>query len=169
MLGFSTRTRQALIVAFCLWHMTAVALYVVPGALKTRWSPIGEIRSLTDPYVLMTSQWQQWNIFSPNPLRRVSTFRVESTVNGVVGPTIVDSERLSIWRRAKELKVLYRLEEEWASARETYLLSLCGDTHAQLQLLRSYRVLPADLGALGRVATTTLPVETNVLASVTCP
>lgn len=169
MLGFSTRTRQALIVAFCLWHMTGVALYVIPGSMRAHSPLIGAVRSLTDPYVLMTSQWQQWNIFSPDPLRRVSTFRVESTVDGVVGPTIVDSEQLSMWRQAKELKVLYRLEEEWASARETYLLSLCGDTHAELQLLRRYKVLPADLTALKRVATTTLPVETNVLASVTCP
>lgn len=169
MLGFSTRTRQALIVAFCLWHMTAVVLYVVPRSLKNRFPQIGAVRALTDPYVLLMSQWQQWNIFSPDPLRRVSVFHVESTLNGVVGPRIVDSERLSPWRRAKELKVLYRLEEEWQSARETYLLSLCGNTHAELQLLRSHTVLPANLAMLNHVATTTLPLETNVLASVTCP
>lgn len=171
--SFSTRTGQALIVAFCLWHMTAVTLYLVPSGWNGVGStPIRSVRSLTDPYVLSFSQWQQWNIFSPDPLRRVSVFRVEATVGGETTPTVFDSEKLSLLRRAKELKVLYRLEDDWKSLVEPYLLTFCtrsADENIELQLLRTYSVLPADLDSLKRVSKKKLPAETGVLGSVRCP
>ena len=70
---------QVIIAAFFVWHATALALFSIP--LETQ-DPLA--RLLRDhalkpfqSYVLLTSQWQQWNLFSPDPLRRVSRYTLE--------------------------------------------------------------------------------------------
>jgi hypothetical protein len=67
-----------LIIAFVVLHMTAVALYAIPWAATSkaaRWAR-AELTPRTHPYILTFSQWQQWNLFSPDPLRRVSFFEI---------------------------------------------------------------------------------------------
>ena len=81
--GTTPKVRRALgmliATAFFLWHATALALFAIP--LETQ-DPVA--RLLRDhalkpfqKYVLLTSQWQQWNLFSPDPLRRVSRYVIE--------------------------------------------------------------------------------------------
>lgn len=70
---------RAAIILFCLWHMAAVALYALPDGAR---DPLTQhlrfrLQPLIRPYILLFSQWQQWNIFSPDPLRRVTTYTVE--------------------------------------------------------------------------------------------
>ena len=104
---------RALIIAFCLYHMTAVAAYSV----STNWriALLTYMREKTLPYVrgytLMTSQWQQWNLFSPDPIRRVSRYRIGWEMNGkqVEGHWI--DEGLSYHHSANIMKTLRRLEE----------------------------------------------------------
>lgn len=62
---------------FCVWHMVAVASYAIPNEIEN------PLSARVRPYMLLTSQWQQWNLFSPDPLRRVVFYRIESqNVNG---------------------------------------------------------------------------------------
>jgi len=74
------------------------------------------------------SQWQQWNLFSPNPLRRVSAIMIDKEENGVWTPlTEVTWKELPSWRRSDELKTMRRLfeEERNAAIRVRYLSGLC--------------------------------------------
>jgi len=67
------------IIVLAVLHMAAVLLYSIPWAANdapTRWVRIN-VSAKVHPYILATSQWQQWNLFSPDPLRRVSHYVVQ--------------------------------------------------------------------------------------------
>lgn len=68
------------IALFCAWHMAAIGLYTIPGEATDRASRwvLDNVTPHATKYVLMTSQWQQWNLFAPNPLRRITFYRVET-------------------------------------------------------------------------------------------
>ena len=74
------RIGKTFIVLFCLWHMTAVAITAMPGqasgmivdALRQQMLPI------LQPYLLWTSQWQNWDLFSPDPMRRITRYRIDA-------------------------------------------------------------------------------------------
>lgn len=59
--------------------MAAVALYALPDATHGPFTNMLRERFqwVVRPYILMTSQWQQWNLFSPEPLRRVVTYGID--------------------------------------------------------------------------------------------
>lgn len=78
-----TAGRWTLIVLLVM-HMAAVLLYAVPWGANdapTRWIRLN-LSAKVHPYILSTSQWQQWNLFSPDPLRRVSHYIVQYSRNG---------------------------------------------------------------------------------------
>lgn len=71
------------------------------------------LRPLVRPYMLTTSQWQRWNLFSPDPLRRVSSYGFEALIRDewvefhTITPTGVP------WnQRAFLLKIMRRLEQD---------------------------------------------------------
>lgn len=117
-----------LFIAFLLYHAAAVALFSVPR--QSRNLPYArEIRTaflpLIEPYLLLTSQWQRWELFAPDPLRRVTSM----TVYGAKDQRwetlrVLSPDALSPSRRARELKLLRQLEKK-PSLLETYLLSHC--------------------------------------------
>ena len=123
--------KQIGIVIFCLWHMAAVAVYALPWEATdpvTVWSN-AHVLPIVKPYILWTSQWQQWNLFSPDPKGAYSLFRIEAAD----GPTwnIVESlapADFTFLDRCDELKVLRRLEEtdnNWQELRDRYLQNAC--------------------------------------------
>lgn len=77
--GFRLLWRPVLL-AFLLWHMAAVAFYALPpgGQALFPQSVRSWLGERVRPYVFTLSQWQQWNIFAPDPLRRVSRYVVET-------------------------------------------------------------------------------------------
>lgn len=160
-----------LIVCFCLWHMIGVALYLLPVADT---GLLHDARQITAPYVLSFSQWQKWDIFSPNPLRRNSIYRIERNAGDRWETAMtMDFQHLSWHERAKELKVLGRLQDSWKPLLPDYLMSLCpripGGPGTDVRLLVANTVLPSDLKSLRKtVETTHIPQET-LLASVRCP
>jgi hypothetical protein len=104
------------IALFVAWHVVAIGAYTVPGEAKgpvARW-----IRENVQPrvvrYVLITSQWQQWNLFSPNPLRRIIYYRVET--QNAIGQwsyvASVNNNTYGVWRRAVRFKLLGQALEE---------------------------------------------------------
>jgi hypothetical protein len=170
----STRTKHRLIIAFCLFHMAAVGAYLMPSGM---FAIVDIVYVTTRPYVLLTSQWQKWDIFSPNPIRRVSTYRIERDAGDRWETARVFSfDSLPLWHRAKELKVLSRLEAKdgnWNMLVEPYLRSLCGSIEKsegmRLRLVADTVVLPAELSALSRVSENTVPPFPTILGSASCP
>ena len=122
---------RGLIILFCLWHMFAVAVYAVPdGALS---SGILDVRNaayrVISPYVLLTSQWQMWNLFSPDPLRRVVEYRIEKSVgNKWQVLRILTPASSRWWRRTHEFSLLRRMEDVQAGSdlfRSRYIQAYC--------------------------------------------
>ena len=104
---------QTFIIVFCLFHMIAVAVYSLPDAARDEVTyALRRLGPVIRPYMLLTSQWQQWNLFSPDPLQRSVTYRIEKEdKKGWSAVTTVDPRTASVFRRAAEFKVLNRLLE----------------------------------------------------------
>lgn len=138
------------IILFCLWHMTAVAAYSVSESWGV--APLTAIRKVAYPfvrgYMFMTSQWQQWNLFSPDPLRRVSRYRVQWWKNGELQEEPWLDEGLSYHRKAHLTKTLRRLEEQGHNTPMLLRFLAIGCRERQLppgtmiRLERAYYILP---------------------------
>lgn len=137
----SQRACRWLIILFCVWHMAAVAIYCIPDDSKDTFS-----RFIADKgtpfvrsYLLITSQWQKWNIFAPDPIRRVSLYRVEIDRHGAWIPMVrIDPFSIPWWKHAKTLKLLNNIQDNPDSGGKVLLSFLCRT-----------KVLPA--GALTRL------------------
>lgn len=71
------------IILFCLWHMFAVGITSIPRSAKDDFSVASRrILPFVSPYLQTTSQWQLWDLFAPDPLRRVTLYRIEAQTNG---------------------------------------------------------------------------------------
>ena len=163
------RPWHLVIIAFCVWHMVAVFVYLLPpnGVMKN-------VRYFSAPYVLALSQWQKWDIFSPNPTRRQHMYRIERNAGDRYETEIfMDFHHLAWYERAKELKVLARLQEGWSKLFPNYLLSLCpripGSAGREIRLIVGLSFLPSELAALQRMSTTKVVPEETLLTSVRCP
>lgn len=160
-----------LIVGGCLWHMFAIAAYLLPASTE---GMVGAMRQLSVPYVLSLSQWQKWDIFSPNPLRRNSVYRIERDAGDRWETAIIiDYDHLPWHQRAKELKVLGRLQDSWKALLPDYLMSFCpripNGPGSDIRLLVATTVLPSDLKALKNTAENPAIPQETLLVSVRCP
>lgn len=101
---------KVIVVLFCLWQMTAVGVYALPSS--STWQFVHTLQNrlgpVINPYLLITSQWQQWNLFSPDPLRRVTSYAFE-TPDGSDGWKEIEyltPGSLPWWRHAAQFKML---------------------------------------------------------------
>ncbi len=107
---------KAAIAVFCVWHVAAVGLYSIPGDAKDPVATFLRAHATprVTPYVLVTSQWQQWNLFAPNPLRRIIFYRVEK--QNAVGDwsyvASINDHTYSYWRHSVHFKLLGQAIEE---------------------------------------------------------
>lgn len=173
-MGSIIRDRHILIPIFCLWHMAAIAVYLLPVPDGRFEHTVLLARNTTSPYVLLFSQWQKWDIFSPDPQRRASLYRVERNAGDRWETAMrIDYEHLPWWRRAKELKVAGRLEDDWKTLVPHYLLSLCDDIEdgagSELRLITSTTIIPKYLDQLKRVSKTRATPTETLLGTVRCP
>lgn len=140
------------IVAFCLWHMYAIAIYVIPSEnnisflKKIEQASIPAVRS----YVFVTSQWQKWNIFSPDPIRRVSIYEVNIEQNGRWNRLIsITPDSLPWHLKPKELKLTRQLEENNHGLISLYLKYICktgkAPRGAHIKISSRSYVIPAGM------------------------
>jgi hypothetical protein len=157
---------QSLLIAFLIWHMFAVCVYLLPANAQNQ-----SIRQWTAPYILLFSQWQKWDIFSPNPVRRMSDYRIDrQTFSGWETVKEMTFDSLPWTTRAKQLKMLGRMEETWEELIPMYLLVECdGYPEATLRLVVKNTTLPNELSALLTISKNELPVTERVLGTASCP
>lgn len=153
--------------------MFAVAAYLLPTEYTDTVGRTMKIMNrLSAPYVLSLSQWQKWDIFSPDPLRRVTDFRIESRVVDVWRTERVFTyDTLSWHERAKELKVLGRLEYGWERLIPSYLSAACrelGIGSSEVRLVAEYWILPMNLRSLRKVSSSKFERTTRILGSTYC-
>ena len=67
------------VVGFVLWHAFAVLVYSVPRVAADPISTWTRRRlvPVVGPYMFLTSQWQLWNLFAPDPTRLVTIDRID--------------------------------------------------------------------------------------------
>ncbi len=118
---------------FCIWHMGAVALYALPPDPTDRvtiWLK-ENMQSISKPYILGLSQWQQWNLFSPDPTRRMGQSVIERW-NGLEWVTIAEfhADSLPWWKKMPLIKTLRRLEEgpTYKPIQERFLRLFCAQS-----------------------------------------
>lgn len=140
------------IALFCLWHMFSIAVYALPSNAHDRFSTWARdtVRPVVTPYIFATSQWQQWNLFSPDPLRRVTSY-VLQTRQGLNWDTVAVIDRQTVpWHQlTREMKMLSNIEmgsESLNPVREQLLQTYCDMYHIapgmQLRMVYDMYVLP---------------------------
>lgn len=168
---------RLLIIAFCVWHMIATAIYVIPDESKN--APAKAIQAFimpaAQPYLYATSQWQKWNIFSPDPIRRVSSYFFEIEKEGSWHPLLdVRPREIAWWKRSRELKVLRRTEEGGQAAAQAYLRYLCriglAPAGAHIRLRREYYVIPTgvEVRSMGGWQAFSPQTTTDILTDLYC-
>ena len=143
--------QKLLLITFVTWHILAVGIYAIPpnaekgletatwgffrGPDSGRGTVIAWIKQYikpeVKPYMLATSQWQQWNLFSPDPLRRVTALTVDTKEgNQWAQHGTVQWDGLPWWQRATELSGVRRItgSNDHKRLRIAYLHSYC-DLH----------------------------------------
>lgn len=166
--------KKTIVIFFCLWHSAAIALYLLPALNVPLIGPvIGEAKAVTKPYILSLSQWQSWDIFSPDPLRRSSTYRIDRFDAGTwKAVRSISYDTLSFTERAKEIKILERLEDSWQRLIPSYLQPLCNaipqSEGGTLRLVAISQILPKELHPLQRLSQIRLPKTEKILGSTLC-
>ncbi len=155
--------------------MAAIAAYVMPRQTKSdAWNVFAQKAfNLARPYVLSFSQWQKWDIFSPDPLRRSSLYSVDMLKDEGWQPLrTIDFNAVPWYDRAKELKILGRLEEDWKDMAIPFLGNECErfpEAAGHSLRLQAYtHVVPKDLDSLKRLSTTKLRTTEKTLGTVDC-
>ena len=141
------------VVVLCLWHMAAVGLYSLPDKAEdpvTNWLDERAVPRIRQ-YVLVTSQWQQWNLFSPNPLRRVIFYRVETlnVENAWAYVASVNDRTYRPWRHSVRFKLLSQALEENTSrpelaerAAQVFCDEFGIDDGAKIRIWRDLTIVP---------------------------
>ncbi|OGJ58909.1 hypothetical protein A2635_01790 [Candidatus Peribacteria bacterium RIFCSPHIGHO2_01_FULL_51_9] len=129
---------QSVIILFCLWHMAAIFVYSIPNETKMK-QMLRSAEFFSRPYILLTSQWQLWNLFSPDPLRRVSEYQIEIfEQNRWNSLTTLRPGSFPWWKHAAQFKLIDRIlesEQNLIPLQERYLSHLC----------RTYNIPPQTL------------------------
>jgi hypothetical protein len=175
-------TGRVVIALFVCWHIFAVGIFALPStndAPTAQWLRNSWMGKLVTPYIFRTSQWQQWNMFAPDPLRRVPSYAIEKQLaNGQWTPIEVFSPHSSPWwTRATYFKVLMNLLEKDMGMYNETLVSrflwrhctshrLAGGTRIHLVYV-SY-VIPSTEPKEGWRAWEPTPIRSKGL-EVTCP
>lgn len=103
------------VILFCCWHMTAVLAVTIPDSAASSVAIVirGGIQPIVRPYINWTTQWQMWDLFSPNPSNWITEARMEALVGSSwILVRHVAPETVSIWRQADEFKIQQRMEQE---------------------------------------------------------
>ena len=135
--------------------MAAVALYALPMDARdpvSQWLRAHYPQAMRS-YVLWTSQWQQWNIFAPDPLRRVTTYRIDVRRGEAWYPILaIEPGTYPWWRHAAQFKFLGNIhdirEGPRVAAMVRFLQSHCAPfglaPGTELRLVQNIYVVPND-------------------------
>ena len=144
---------QTFIVIFCIWHMFAVLIYTVPRIATDSFAVLSRTAFLpfVTPYMHTTSQWQLWDLFAPDPLRRVTTYRIDvNRGNGWEELVDMHPGTYPWWQHAVRFKFFGNVLDPFDHARDKvkirYMQLQCGIFHVPpgtpLRLSYRYYFLP---------------------------
>ncbi len=133
---FRTALIQLPVALFCVWHMFAVGVEAIPDDANDPLSIALHVyaRQYTWKYAFLTSQWQQWNLFSPDPTRNSTQYVIDKlNDDGATWEHVftIDHDTLGWWRSTDELTGLRKLQSSDRAAFlwERYLQEFCTPLH----------------------------------------
>ncbi len=144
---------RLLIALFVLWHAFAVAIYSIPRDARDPFATLGmrTLLPIVTPYMLVTSQWQLWNVFAPDPQRRVTFYHIQVQREGRWERLLtLNDDTYSLWRHATQFKMLGNVLVEHNKSKEpltqSYLQYICRQhgipTGTPILLAYEYYLLP---------------------------
>lgn len=117
---FQKTAGRSLLIIFFLWHAFSVVVYTIPREAKDRYATLSHrlFLPVVERYMLITSQWQLWNLFSPDPLRRVTFYRIE-TAEGKDWRKLftIEPGTYPPWEHATKFKMLMNTLDEFSNNR----------------------------------------------------
>ena len=183
----STRIRF-FVVLFFLWHAFAIGIYSFKHPLAQSLPATNPVIRFVDtqlyplvrPYLLVTSQWQRWNLFAPDPLRRMSKLEVQiydSAKQEWKSLKTIDADHINWWHHAIMLKTIRRMgsNDGYAPARNRLLKFYCGNADPSQEQSVRLRQMSAVLPYVGNHTSPTwwrrYAPEWNesILLTTTCP
>ena len=141
------------VMVLVILHMAAVLSFSIPS--QAQGAVAGFLRDRVRPelagYLLATSQWQEWNLFAPDPQREVRTFAMDKE-SGLRWEPVASFEAGSFpwWRHATYAKLLpatlMKERLDYDVFRERFLQILCDDMdiapHTMVRLREETKVTP---------------------------
>ena len=103
---------------------------------------------IVEPYLLFTNQWQNWDLFSPDPMRRTSRYHIAARLGSTwTTLRILEPSTARLWRRSDEFSFPLQMEEnESIELFERYLRALCAPLGLRegtsVALVVEYTILP---------------------------
>lgn len=168
------------IALFFFWHSFAIAVYSLPDTVEhpkiLRYHDTA--MKVVRPYMLMTSQWQQWNLFSPDPLRNVTQYKVETYTEGRwIEEFMIAPNDMPVGKRSSELKMLRRLHEksQYDDLLERYAQMMCDEVLAApgdiVRITEQSAIIPKDLSpaSFSTWKSRNLEFKDASVTSVECP
>ena len=176
------RLGKIIIILFCLCHIFTVTSLPLEANDPLTVSARNHLRPVVMPYLFATSQWQQWNLFSPDPLRRVTTYILQTHKkdSNVWQDFAVINRKTVPWSAlSRELKLLGNLESEKGyepirkALLQTYCRTLNLPTGTPVRLVYEQYVLPQPATPESKefwqkyVPKTSRAIDTDILCHVT--
>lgn len=145
--------RRRIATAFTIFHLAAVAAFVLPGDM----SPLRSVarRAVFDPYLRFTGFWQFWDFFAPQP--QTANFEVELQAEyedgsvakwvppGPEGRSIFERYRLERMRKWRE----NLRQDDWSVLRPDaarlalrHFLESNPEVPKRIRFVRRWRVIP---------------------------
>lgn len=142
-----------LIIIFVLWHMVAITVFAIPSMAIDPWSRWlrSHIQPYVEPYLFLTSQWQQWNPAAPDPGSRVTFFVIEQQRGNEPWQklTAVSPTTIAWHRRFPEYRIASALQNSPLIIRQQYLNNYCQlyhlPVHTHLRMVYQWYDLPTSL------------------------
>lgn len=128
---YNTSMKKAIVITFISLHALAIGIGSIPSGAK---DPLSRgVRMFFEPvtnlYLNATGQWQNWNLFAPDPARNNLTFEIDLTEGGIKKGTVALTPQGIPWiRRTALLKIMRQIWNEgeaYTTVRTTFLHSLC--------------------------------------------
>lgn len=113
---------------FVIWHAAALAIYAIPQASPHPLAVAARryVNPLIEPYLFLTSQWQQWNPAAPDPASSFRTFGIE--INGPAGwqtLTTLTPDTLAWHHRFPEFRIVSDMAARPYPLQQQYLHLAC--------------------------------------------
>ena len=152
--GFTDTLGTIAIVLFCLWHMAAILINARPTNVEQLniLTLLARQEPYVRPYILLTSQWQHWNIFAQSTSLAMTETHIEKLSDGEWSTVrIIDRTHPGLFRHSPENVSINHLMNDGVEAlKEPYLQDVCRTEHlqtgTQVRIRKRFAFFPSHAG-----------------------